>query len=300
MKNKIILDFHLFDGEGGGEGAGATASTSGSEQDVSKIQYGKSEGEGPATSQVGSDKGGEAGDLEAEFAALIGKGGKFHELYGQKVSDVIQNRFKNQADLQGQVNQITEDLSPMFLNYGLKPGDYEGLKQAMANDDSLYQAGAEKAGLDVNQYKEMLKLRADSERLTAMTESFRQEQAKQAKFAEWEGQAEELQQAFPNFDLAMEIEHNDQFAQLISNGVDVRTAFMSTHMDEILNGANAYAQKTATQNVVNTIQQRAARPAEGALNNAPALQRKSDPSSLTDADFDEINRRAEAGIPTSF
>lgn len=300
MENKIILDFHLFDGEGGGEGAGTTASTSGSEQDVTKIQYGKSTGEGQTNSQVGSDNGGQAEDLEAEFAALIGKGGRFHDIYGQKVSGVIQDRFKNQADLRGQVDKITDDLSPLFMNYGLKPGDYEGLNKAMANDDSLYKAGAEKAGLEVNQYKEMLQLKADSEKLNQMTESFRQEQAKQAKFAEWESQAEELQQAFPNFDLALEIEHNDQFAQLISSGVDVRTAFMSTHMDEILNGANAYAQKTATQNVLNTIQQRAARPAEGALNHSPAIQRKSDPSSLTDADFDEINRRAEAGISTSF
>ena len=300
MKDKtIFLNFHLFDGEGG-EGAGDAASTSEPKQDVSQIQYGRSTGDGQAPSQVGSDNGGQAEDLEAEFAALIGKGGKFHELYGQRVSETVQSRFKNQADLQGQVNQINEKLSPLFLNYGLKPGDYEGLEKAMQNDDSLYQAGAERAGLDVDNYKEMLKLRADSERLNQMTESFRQEQAKQAKFAEWEAQSEELQEAFPNFDLALEIEHNDQFAQLISSGVDVRTAFMSTHMDEILSGANAYAQKTATQNVVNTIQQRAARPAEGALNHQPALQRKSDPSSLSDEDLDEINRRVARGETVSF
>lgn len=299
MENKIFLDFHLFDGEGG-EGAGATASTSESKQDVSTIQYGKSTGDGQTTRQVGSDNGNEVDDLNAEWESLTGKGGKFHDLLGQRVSSAIQDRFKNQADLQGQVNQITEDLSPIFLNYGLKPGDYEGLKNAVANDDSFYQAGAEKAGLDVDHYKEMLKLKADSERLNQMTESFRQEQAKQAKFAEWEGQAEELQQAFPNFDLALEIEYNDQFAQLISSGVDVRTAFMTTHMDEILNGANAYAQKAATQNVVNTIQQRAARPAEGALNHTPALQRKSDPSSLSDEDLDEINRRVARGEKISF
>ncbi len=299
MKNKMILDFHLFEGEGG-EGAGEAASTSGSKQDVSQIQYGKSVGEGQTQGQVGSDNSGQAEDLEAEFAAMIGKGGRFHEIYGQKVSGVIQDRFKNQANLQGQVNQITEDLAPLFANYGLKLGDYEGLKTAFTNDDAFYKAGAEKAGLDVSQYKEMLKLRADSERLNALTESYRQEQEKQAKFVEWEGEAAELQQVFPNFDLALEIEHNDQFAQLISSGVDVRTAFMSTHMDEILTGANAYAQKTATQNVVNTIQQRASRPAEGALSHQPALQRKSDPSSLSDEDLDEINRRVARGETISF
>ena len=186
MKNKMILDFHLFEGEGG-EGAGEAASTSGSKQDVSQIQYGKSVGEGQTQGQVGSDNSGQAEDLEAEFAAMIGKGGRFHEIYGQKVSGVIQDRFKNQANLQGQVNQITEDLAPLFANYGLKLGDYEGLKTAFTNDDAFYKAGAEKAGLDVSQYKEMLKLRADSERLNALTESYRQAQEKQAKFVEWEG-----------------------------------------------------------------------------------------------------------------
>lgn len=299
MENRIILDFHLFDGEGG-EGAGETASTSEPKQDVSTIQYGKSEGDGQAPSQVGSDNGGQEEDLDAEFAALVGKGGKYHDVYGQKVSGVIQERFKNQADLQGQVDQITQDLSPIFMNYGLKPGDYEGLKNAVANDDSFYQAGAEKAGLDVEHYKEMLKLKADSERLSQINDAYQREQAKQAKFAEWEADAEELQQAFPNFDLGLEIQNNEDFRNYLDYGASVHDAFMLSHMGEILGGANDYAQKTATQRVVNTIQQRAARPAEGALNHAPAIERKSDPSSLSDEDLDEINRRVARGEAVSF
>ena len=186
------------------------------------------------------------------------------------------------------------------MNYGLKPGDFEGLKAAVQSDDTFYKSGAEKAGLDVEQYKEMLKLKADSERLSQITQEFQHEQERQAKYAEWEADTVELQQAFPAFDLALEIENNDMFAQLLDSGVDVRTAFLSTHVDEILNGANAYAQKAATANVVSTIQQRAARPMEGALNHAPAIQRKSDPSSLSNEDLDEINRRVAAGETVSF
>ena len=33
---------------------------------------------------------------------LIGKGGKYHDIYGQKVSDAIQQRFKNQSNLQAE------------------------------------------------------------------------------------------------------------------------------------------------------------------------------------------------------
>lgn len=298
MENKMILDFHLFDGEGGE--AGATASPSDSKQDIKNVQYGKSTGNEQTPSQVGSDNGSETVDLNAEWEALTGKGGKFHEMLGQKVSSAIQDRFKNQKDLQGQVNKISDDLSPLFMNYGLKSGDFEGLKNAIANDEAFYKAGAEKAGIDVAQYKENLRLKAEAERGRAITEAYEAQQRQQAMFEQWESDAADLQQAFPAFDLGLEIENNEEFANLLNNGVDVRSAFISTHLDEILNGASAYHQRTATQQVVNTIQQRAARPMEGALNHNPAIQRKSDPSSLSNDDLDEINRRVARGETVSF
>lgn len=291
-------DFHLFDGEGGG----AEASAVGSEQatDKSKVEYGKAAGEGPASSQVGSDNGGEAQSLEAEFAALVGKGGKYHDIYGQTVSNTIQERFKNQRDLQGQVDKITNDLSPLFMNYGLKSGDYEGLKNAIEHDDAFFQAQAEREGIDVNQYKENLKLKAEAERGRQITEAYEQQQRQNAMFQQWETEAVQLQQAFPNFDLGLEIEHNEEFANLIYNGVSVRNAFLTSHADEIFAGNNAQAEARATQNVLNTIQQRASRPAEGAMHPSGAVVRKSDPSSLSNEDIDEINRRVAMGEVVSF
>ena len=299
MNERKILDFHLFEGEGGGE-AGATASQPGSTQDIKTVQYGRSEGEGQANSQVGSDNGTGASDLNAEWEALTGKGGKFHDLLGQRVSGAVQERFKNQSDLQGQIDQISEGLTPMFMNYGLKLGDFEGLQAAIANDDDLYKAGAERAGLDVEQYKKSLKLQADSDRLHQIEESYRQEQERQAKFEAWEADAAELQQAFPAFDLGMEIQTNEQFAKLLNNGVDVKTAFHVAHYEELNNGMNAYAQRTATQQIVNTIAQRAARPMEGALNHAPAIERRSDPSKLTKEDFERIDEIVAAGGSVAF
>lgn len=299
MKERTLLyDFHLFDGEG----AGAEASTAGSEQTNQpvKIEYGKSTGDGSAPSQVGSDNAAEGKTPEAEFAALVGKGGKYHDVYGQMVSSVIQDRFKNQKDLQGQVDQISNDLSPLFMNYGLKSGDFEGLKNAIANDDVFFQAQAERAGLDVQQYKENLRLKAEAERGRQITEAYEKQQRQNAMFAQWESEATELQQAFPAFDLGLEIEHNEEFAKLISNGVPVRNAFLTTHAEEIFEGSNANASQVATQNVLSAIQQRASRPAEGAMHPGAALVRKSDPSSLSNEDIDEINRRVAMGETVSF
>ena len=301
MKNDLILDFHLFDGEGGMGDSGEASTQSDSKQDVKKVEYGRaSTGEGQTHSQVGSDDASMGDSLDAEWASLVGKGGRFHDLYGQAVSSAIQDRFKNQTNLQGQVDKISEDLSPLFMNYGLDSGDFEGLKEAIANDDVFFQAQAERAGLDVDQYKENLKLKADAERGRRITEAYENEQRRQAAYRQWEADADALKEAFPNFDLGLEIQSNERFADLLDKGVDVQTAFAVTHLGEIQNGANAYAARTATQNIVNTIQSRAARPVESGLHHAAAIQRKSDPRSLTDADIDEINRRVADGEAISF
>lgn len=299
MKYEFIPDFHLFEGEGMGD-AGATASSSDSKQDVKTIQYGRSKGEGQTSGQVGSDNGAETDDLSARWNAITGKGGEFHDLLGQTVSDAIQKRFKNQADLQAQVDGISENLSPLFQHYGLKSGDFEGLQNAVSNDDAFYKAGAEREGLDIEQYKQKLKLQADSDRLHQLEESYQQEKARQEMYGKWELDAAEIQQSFPAFDLGMEIQTNEKFAQLLDAGIDVKTAFQVAHFDELNQGMQTYQHRTATQQVVNTIQQRAARPMEGALSHAPAIQRKSDPSSLSNEDLDEINRRVANGESISF
>lgn len=298
MTNEFRWDFHLFDGEGGS--TGEAASSSESRQDISTVQYGKSKGEDRTPSQVGSDNSAADDDRSARWNALTGRGGEFHDMLGQAVSEAIQKRFRNQADLQGQVDQISEGLTPLFMNYGLRSGDFEGLKNAIAHDDAFFKAGAERAGLDVEQYKNNLKLQADAERGRQITAAYEAQQRQQEVFEQWEADASELQKVWPNFDLGLELENNEKFKNLLSNGVPVRDAFISSHLDEILDGANTYAHRTATEQVVSAIQQRAARPAEGALNRTPAIQRKTDPSSLSNEDLDEINRRVANGEVISF
>ena len=306
------LNFHLFEGEGGAGDGGLGPEASAfmdsisrdapqrkqeAKSDLSQMEYGRSKDDGPA-SQVGSDT--EAPDLGAEFAELISKGGRYHDIYGQKVSEAINSRFKNQANLQGQVDAINSALSPLYMNYGVKPGDIEGLTKALQSDEAIYTAGAERAGLDVSQYKQNLQLQAEAERGRQITEAYEAQQRQNEMFARWEAEAEQLQQAFPNFDLGLEIQNNEQFAKLLDTGVDVATAFASTHLMELLNGNNQSVARQATQNVVNNIQQRASRPAEGAMSHAPAIQRKSDPSSLTNDDMDEIMRRVQNGESFAF
>ncbi len=66
-------------------------------------------------------------------------------------------------------------------------------------------------------------------------------------------------------------------------------------MNEILDGSmNMTAQQTR-QSMVDTMRQKAARPAENGMRQSAAVIRKSDPSKLTDADIDKIFDEVEAG-----
>lgn len=298
----------MFDGEGAtaGDGLGAEASAfmseisgeqpTGKPEENAQIEYGLPlEGELEAD-PVGTDKQAEAElSLEDEFAGLVGKDGKFHDLFGKKVSDAVQNRFKNHADLQAQVDTYEGAIAPLIQKYGLKQGDIEGLSQAISQDEGLYQAEAEKAGLSIEQYMENLKLKAEAEQGRALMEAYEEQQHQNQLFERWDNEAAELQETFPNFDLGKEIENNSEFTLLLDGGAGVRQAFIATHLDDILAGMR---QETATQTqaqVVNSIQQRAARPIENGVRRAPAVQRKTDPSTLSTEDIDKMFEAVEQG-----
>lgn len=302
--NKYTYDFHRFDGEGGGEGLGPEASAfmaslggadmnEPHEEPTQVYEYGLPQGDEGA-GQVGSDID-EAESLEQEFASLVGKGGKFHDLYGQGISNAIQNRFRNQTDYEGQVGQYEDAVAPLFQKYGLEAGDVEGLANAIETDEDLYRTGAEREGIDVDQYKQNLKLKADAERGRQITEAYEMQQQQNEMFAQWDAEAYEMQSAVPNFDLVSEIENNETFARLLDAGISVKDAFFATHAQGILNGLGDETSKQAQTNVVNTIRQRAARPLENGVTRAPAVQRKTDPNSFTDDDIDRIFEHVRNG-----
>lgn len=298
------LSFHLFDDGGdGASGLGAEASAfmnslpggnnnAAASESETRVEYGVS-GDNEAARQFGSDID-ETQSIESEFADLIGKGGRFHEIYGQHVANAIQNRFKNSADYQAQIGSYDEALAPLYAKYGLDPGDIEGIGNAIANDMDIYTAAAEEEGISPERYKELLNLKIQAKQGQMISEEYQREQQRNQMYQSWEMEARELSEAFPNFDLGQEL-NNERFASLLDNGVSLKEAFMVAHIDEILNGYGAETSRQAHKSVVQNIQQRAARPVENGLRQTPAVVRKTDPSKLTDADIDEIFRRVQNG-----
>lgn len=310
---KFNFIFALFD-DGGAESASAPVSGLGEEaraflrsigepeEAISELTQSEPNREVAADTSNAAEQVGQAQEepvSEETFADLIKKGGKYHDEYGQAVSQAIQQRFRNQADYKSTVDGYNEALSPLFERYGVEPGDIEGLSNAIAQDDVLYADEAEREGLTVEQYKRNLQLQREAERGRAIQEAYENEQRRNQLYAEWDAQADELRQSFPNFDLGMEIQNNETFANLIDNGVSVNDAFMATHIGDILNGISNESSAEAKRGVIENIKSRAARPPENGVKHNPAAVKKLDPSQFTDADIDKILADVQNGKPFS-
>ena len=114
------------------------------------------------------------------------------------------------------------------------------------------------------------------------------------QYEAWEQQAEEAKTLYPNLDLNVESQ-NPQFRQLLMAGVNVGTAYMALHQDEVLTAAMQHTAKTVEQKLSNKIAAGNARPAENGASGQSAAVIKSDPSKWTKADREEVRRRAARG-----
>lgn len=293
------LRWDLFDGEGEGSGsaeASAFMDSIGASEGSEKsehVEYGLPE-DGAEEGPVGEDDDQEM-SLEEEFESLIGDGGVYEQLYNDRVSAAIQNRFKNQADWQNVVAGYENALAPLIQHYGLEIGDIEGLGRAINDDDSLYERAADEEGITTERYRENLRLQLEAQRGRTMMEEYERQQYQREMFEQWDAEAAELQQTFPNFDLVSEIESNEEFEALLDSGVPVRQAFLATHVDDILSGAENYAVNETRQRVASSLNRAARRPVENGMVHGPASVRKSDPSKLTDEDMDEIFKQVREG-----
>lgn len=311
MKN-IIMRFDLFDGDGGsGDGLGADASNFAAsigmdamdlgdqpQNTAPQVVYGRDDETGP----VGEDNGKQAAEKtpEEEFAELIGKGGRYEEAYGNRVQAAIQDRFKNATDWEGVTSAYEQATAPLYMKYGLEVGDVEGLQQAIEADDDIYARLAEQDGVTTEKYRENVMLRLDAERGRTMQEEFQKEQQRRQLYAQWDAEADELRQAFPNFDLEQEMQ-NPQFMALLDSGrFGVRDAFMACHIDDILEGNQEYTRQQTRQNVAQKLSSNSRRPVENAMSHSPAVVRKADPSKLTDEDMDKIFEIVQNGGTVSF
>lgn len=283
------FDLRLFDADGASDGG-----TAENAQEVSQPanESGVSTDHAEMLTQTAEQE-----DREAKYRELLKE---YKDLDDKRIQDTIKKRLKGTNQMRQQLEALNDAVLPLYQAHGIAPGDVAALSQAIQNDDSYWERGAEDAGMTVEQYKQMQFALAENEQLRRSIQQQQQEEAAHRQIAAWQQEAETLRQIYPEFDLMKEIQ-NSKFAGLIAakneeTRVSLQTAYEVCHMDEMRQMAARNAAKAAESNTIQSIRAGAHRPKEaGSGTEAAVTQGKIDITKLTREQRREIERRAERG-----
>lgn len=224
------------------------------------------------------------------------KKGEFRELYGQDVKRAVDDRFKNQADANEQLNKIMPAINLMMKKAGYDSVDE--FVQMVENDDSFYEEEAEREGMTVEKFKQFKALQEEHERRQQQDQQNQEQAFWREHFSRLAQQAEDLKRTFPDFDLQKEMQ-NDVFRRLTmpGSGVSVEDAYYTIHRKELGPQIMAYGMQKAREQMGQTLQAQRSRPAEGAMRSQGqvAADMKVDFSKMTRKERDEYRRQVHAG-----
>lgn len=283
-------------GDGTGDTTGGSASTQQSDTGVNVV-LGKPPKAEPSTTKGNTQlpAAGEGEDRSAQFKAMIQ--GDYKDLYDAEVQGIINRRFKETKGLQDSLAAQAPIIEQLSQKYGIQGNDLNALRAAIDDDDAMWAAQAEEAGMTVEQYKQVQKIEQENRQLRKNQEDQLAIQRSQQQVQTWLQQAEAMKadERFKNFDLRTEISENPEFLNLLQAGIPVDHAYSVLHLNDITqNAANTAAQQTEKAVTAN-IRARGNRPAENSASSQAATIYKSDPSKWTEAEFAEAIRRAKRG-----
>jgi len=227
--------------------------------------------------------------------------GEFRDQYARDVQNAVRERFKNQDDANAKLNSM----KPMFDALMKKTGaeSVEELQKMILDDDSLYEDEAEEMGMTVEAYKNYKQLKEEHDERIARDNRNRQQEYFRNHIAGLAKQAEELKKTFPNFDFRAEMQ-NEKFRRLTSPevGVSVADAYFAIHRNELTPQLMGYGMQRAQQQMSQTLQAQAARPAEGAMRNQgqAAADVRLNPATMSRKEREAIKRRVRMGEKVSF
>ncbi len=307
MRRKyVLLDLQIFDGAAGGDGgaAGAAGSGAGAPGDGAGAdgqgsgQDGSADGEPPGTEgkegTEGSDKPVKktAGQLQKEFDALVG--GEYRQQFLGAVQGILSRSEQAARQLRDQAAEVKPLLDLLGERYGVKSGKVADLVAAIDADSEFFEAAAMREGLSVEQYRRMLKMRAENSALKEAQQRAEQVRQRDDAWKRWDAEAEICRQQFPGFDMRTEC-MDPKFVDLLGAGIDVVTAYKAVHHDELVDTAVAQARTDTKKQVADTIRSGAGRPRENQMGGQGASDGKLDVANMSEAQFEELLRRAKRG-----
>ena len=163
----------------------------------------------------------------------------------------------------------------------------------------MWEHAAEEAGMTVDQYRMVEQMRQNNARMQAQLLQMQAVQKSRAQVEQWQQEAAQLRQDYPDFDLGRFVA-DPQNVEYLKRGVPMRMVYEYSNRDAIMQDTASRAARQAETNVVNNIRARGARPKENGAKNRPGVVVKDNVESLTNEDIDEIIRRVQRGEKISF
>ena len=320
-ENKMLkVNLQLF-GEGasaGGEGAAASAESatlskadnSGSSRRKSgepKVVYGKTDvslnTNNPAAEGISEGNGivttSDSKELRrAKFKEMVE--GEYKDEFSEMFQQSFNRRFRDVKDMENSLSAQKPVLDILMQRYKITDGDMSKLLSAVEQDDQYWEAGAEEAGLTVEQYKAMQKLERENEELKKIRQRQAGEQQAKQQLQAWYSEAEAMKKLYPSFDFNAEAQNRD-FLGLLRKGLPVQQAYELVHMDEIKEATAKSAAQAAGAQMEARIKSKASRPSENGMSSqSAAVIKKDSVSSLSRKDRANIAKLVQRGERITF
>lgn len=226
-------------------------------------------------------------DPAAEFEDLIR--GKYKQQYEDRLRATLHKRLKGSRETVERYNALTPALSLLAQYYGVDPNDAASLSRAVEADDSFYAREAQRRGMEVRDFRTVRALEQENAALRQSREQGLMLRHADRQYAQWERQAVEARNRFPDFDMNREA-RNPMFRNLLHAGVDVATAYAALHSEDLM-AANA---RELEQKLVNKFLA-SSRPGENGTGSASTAVTRTDVASMTRSEREAIRKRAAKG-----
>lgn len=325
----IDICLNLFDGgaagAGASSGAGATGSGTGgvaTEGNVNtkgdtNAQTGADKTDGNTRRQTsGETKGNSGPDAEGNekksleerrkaYRALMD--GEYKDLYTEDTQGLINRRFKETKQMQQTIDKQRGVLDVLAQKFGIEDGDIDKISEALSKDDDFWSMAADRAGMEVDTFKEFTRLKAQEKAIAREKEAraeaeavAERERRVRSTMESWQKEAEGMKAAYPEFDLERETSNKEfmdslSFYQRAQVQNPVERAYKATYHDKLLSDAVGKAKAETEKGVVDNIRAKGARPAENGTQSRSAFTGKVNVHNLSKAQRAELARRAERG-----
>ena len=274
-----LLKINLFLFNDGGDGAAASG---GADTGVSGDPAPMGETEADPTAEE---------DRQSQYAKFKKD---FDSEYKAEVQGIVKDRLKKSskeiADLNNKLKANTPIIEALAKKYGVDASDSEAILKAFESDDGNLEAEAFERDMSVEQLRKFKAIERENQTLKEAEE----DRKRQAMFAQWDREAEELKSIYPSFDVVAEQE-NEQFVKLLGAGVPMRTAYEVAHKDEIIQSAMSFTANKTAEKVANSVRANASRPSENGLSSNSAALGAVDINKLSREQMEAYKQRALNG-----